>query len=67
LTKEEWNVMFGADCRFYGIKPAPKDDPIYKRGWTISFVPRSKQNPQPAQHESRPGPESDDPKGGTPS
>jgi hypothetical protein len=64
LTREEWNVMFGADCRFYGIKAAPPDDPIYKRGWTISFVPRSKQKSWPSPQESEPGREPDGEKGG---
>ena len=52
-------------CKRLGIKEAPPDDPIYQQGWTISFVPRSKQNPRPAPQESQPAEKSDDPKGGT--
>jgi hypothetical protein len=44
LTEEERNVMIWADCRFYGIKAAPPDDPIYRTGYSISFTPRSRQD-----------------------
>ena len=63
LNEQEWNLIILADCRFYGIKPAPPDDPIYQQGWSISFAPRSKQNTQPAPHESQPGTESASEKG----
>lgn len=67
LNKEEIDAIIEADIRWYGIKEAPPDDPIYLQGWTISFVPRSKQNTGSAPQESQPGEKPDDPKGKTPS
>ena len=60
LTEEERNTVLLADCRFYGIKPAPPDDPIYQQGWTLRFVPRSKQSVWPRSPESKAGEELND-------
>ena len=38
LNERESNVIVLADCRFYGIKPAPPDNPIYQSGYSLSFV-----------------------------
>ena len=63
LNQQEWNVVILCDCRFYRIKPAPPDDPIYQQGWSISFAPRSKQKSCPSPQEPQPGTESDDEQG----
>ena len=65
LNEQESNVIFWADCRWYGLREVPPDHPIYKQGWTISFVPRSKKNPQSAPQEPKPVKNQDDTKGGT--
>jgi len=60
LNEREEDVIMWADCRWYGIKPAPPDHPVYKQGWMISLVPNSKQDAWPGSPESQAVEEPDD-------
>ena len=59
LTPAEVNAVCWAECRFFKLKLAPPDDPIYQTGWTISFVPHPRRHIPPQTSDSSSSDEQD--------